>query len=716
MKRVLLVAGILLAGLMTSKAQTMPDAPFGWATSTSLTSGDDYALTGGGSGKVTVLRSNGRDMRYVVEKALKFYDVLVFDGSAGDFIFSTQISLNGVKNKTLMGINNARIKTSFEVTPELKQLLNDAGVKSMSTMGGGGTLSNGIRIAEERETHTRQAIIDKTGDQKEAYRASGLFQLNGCENMIFRNLDLVGPGPIDVGGADILTISNGSNHIWVDHCSFTDGMDGNFDINNRADFITVSWCIFKYTDRAYDHKVSNLIGSNDSPSQGVDNLNVTFAYCIWGEGCEGRMPFVRQGNIHLLNNYYNCPGAGLCMNPGTNSEMLIEGNYFAKGVTRPFSARNAKAYAFKGNVFKEKFTPEDFGELSAFPYKYTTVKASTVPNLTKKSGPTLALTLPEGAEEPVLYDAVVAADGSGDFKTIQEAVNAMPDYLTRKQNTILVMPGTYYEKVQIPCSKANLKIKGSGAEETILVYDDYAYKVYPGTTDQYGTFGTPSLFIDANDVTLEDITIQNSSGKGEVVGQALAVTVNGDRVFFHRCRILGHQDTVYTHGHYGDNGNACRYYFLDCYIEGTTDFIFGQGTGLFENCLIRSKKNSHVTAASTLQGQKYGYVFRKCKFIADEGIDNVSLGRPWKDYARVVYLECELGAHIRPTGWDNWGSKAKEQTAYYAEYKNFGPGANPDGRLPWTHQLTDEEAAEYTFEKIMAAPGEMMPWNPLQTR
>ena len=717
MKKILLSFAAAVIGAFSTFAQVMPDAPFGWAVSSSLTSGDTYKLIGGGDGKAVVLKSNSLDMREDVICCIEAYDVLVFDGSDGPFIISTAINLDGVKGKTFLGINSACLKTQFDVTPELTKLLDDVGVKKMSSMGGGGTLSNGIKIAEERETHTRQAIIDNTGDRTEAYRYSGIFSLNGCENLIFRNLAFDGPGPIDVGGSDLLTISNGSNHIWVDHCSFTDGMDGNFDINSRADFITVSWCTFQYTDKAYDHKVSNLVGSNGSPSQGVDNLNVTYAYCVWGAGCEGRMPMVRHGNIHLLNNYYNCPGNNSAVNPCTGAEMLVEGCYFQEGMNRVFHDSDAKAYAFRNNIFKVDFTPSDKGDLTPFPYRYTAVKASKVPALTRQSGPTLKLNAPEGAagysDYSVHYDAVVDWQGTGDYLTIQEAIDAMPDYLTGKQNTILIKPGTYKERAIIPHSKANLKIKGSGMSNTVLTYDNYAQKFYPGTKDQMGTFGSATIYIDANDVTFEDMTIQNAAGRGEVVGQALAMTVNGDRVFFNRCRILGHQDTIYTHGHYGYNGNACRYYFLDCYIEGTTDFIFGQGTALFENCLIRSKKNSHVTAASTLKGQKYGYVFKKCKLIADEGIDNVSLGRPWKDYARVVYLECELGAHIRPTGWDNWGSKAKEQTAYYAEYKSFGPGAQPENRLPWTHQLTDEEAADYSFEKIMAAPGEPA-WNPLK--
>ena len=327
MRRILIILAALRAGLDAAASGPMPDRPFGWAVSASFTSGDDYELTGGDSGRTVVLRSNGTDMREDIIKAVKDYDTVVFDGSGGDFIVSQAIRFSGLRGKTLLGVNGAGIRTEFTVTPELTALLDAKGVKAMSDQGGGGVLSNGVRVAEERELNTRQAIIDYSGDSSEKYRNSGLFSLNACEDFIIRNLALVGPGPIDVGGADLLTISNGSKHIWVDHCSFTDGMDGNFDINTRSDFITVSWCSFSYTDRAYDHKASNLIGnSNDPVRQGADNLNITFACCVWGEGCEVRMPVVTFGKVHVLNCLYDCAGNyAPAVNAKYEAEVLVEG-------------------------------------------------------------------------------------------------------------------------------------------------------------------------------------------------------------------------------------------------------------------------------------------------------------------------------------------------------------------------------------------------------
>ena len=308
MKRFLLTLAAVVLGGNINAQKVMPDAPFGWATCTSLEKGGHYDLTGGNPAKTVILQSNGLDMREDIIKSVKDYDVIVFDGSCGDFIVSSSMRFSGLRDKTFLGINGARLKTQFEVTPELTKLLDDAGVKQMSDQGDGGKLSNGAFVYEEREQHTRQAIIDYTGDQKEIYRNSGIFNMLDCRNIIIRNIAFEGPGPIDVGGADLLTLSRGSEHIWVDHCSFTDGMDGNFDINSKSDFITVSWCTFSYTDKAYDHKASNLIASSERPDQGEDNLNITYAYCVWGNGCEVRMPAVRWGRIHLLNNLYDCAG------------------------------------------------------------------------------------------------------------------------------------------------------------------------------------------------------------------------------------------------------------------------------------------------------------------------------------------------------------------------------------------------------------------------
>ena len=200
----------------------------------------------------------------------------------------------------------------------------------------------------------------------------------------------------------------------------------------------------------------------------------------------------------------------------------------------------------------------------------------------------------------------------------------------------------------------------------------------------------------------------------------MAVFTDGDFIFFHRCRLIGNQDTLYTYGRYGKDGGIKRNYFLDCYIEGTTDFIFGPSIAYFENCTLHSKKNSYVTAASTLKGEKYGYVFKKCRLTAAEGIDKCYLGRPWGAYAKTVFIECELGNHILPEGWHDWEKPGKPDTkknSYYAEYENFGPGAaGKKERVKWSRQLTAKQSAEYTFEKVMYQKNDGIVWDPFNNK
>jgi pectin methylesterase-like acyl-CoA thioesterase len=185
-----------------------------------------------------------------------------------------------------------------------------------------------------------------------------------------------------------------------------------------------------------------------------------------------------------------------------------------------------------------------------------------------------------------------------------------------------------------------------------------------------------------SDITLKNITIENNSAR---LGQAVALHTEGDRLRFIGCRFLGHQDTVYT----GRGGT--RLLFRDCYIEGTTDFIFGPSTAWFENCTIKSKANSYITAASTPADVEYGYVFNRCRLIADEGVTKVYLGRPWRPYAYTLFMNCTLGSHIVPAGWENWRNPDNEKTARYAEYNNSGDGANTKQRVAWSRQLTKKE-------------------------
>ena len=305
------------------------------------------------------------------------------------------------------------------------------------------------------------------------------------------------------------------------------------------------------------------------------------------------------------------------------------------------------------------------------------------------------------------FDMVVAADGSGDFRSVQEAIDAVPDYSHDKYTCIRVRAGIYKEVVTVPHNKSRLRIVGEGADKTVVRFGKYARQIWPGQDFEVGTSGSATMFIHADDVILEDLTVENCAGAGKGIDQAVALLTNGDRLLFRRCRFIGNQDTIYTYGTWADDGGITRNCFIDCYIEGTTDFIFGPSIAWFEGCTIHSKKNSYVTAASTLKGQKFGYVFHKCKLTADEGIDRCWLGRPWGSYARTVFLDCELGSHILPEGWHDWEKPGKPDSRlnpFYAEAGCYGPGAKGE-RVAWSHRLSEEQASEYTPQNVFSRAG-----------
>lgn len=284
----------------------------------------------------------------------------------------------------------------------------------------------------------------------------------------------------------------------------------------------------------------------------------------------------------------------------------------------------------------------------------------------------------------------VAKDGTGDYTTVQEGINAVADF-KETTTTILIKNGIYKEKLMLPASKKNIKFIGESVEKTILTYDDYAAKLN-SLGKATGTSGSSSFYIYGNGFSAVNITFENSSGP---VGQAVALWVAGDQATFVNCRMLGFQDTLYTYG------AGSRQYFKNCYIEGTVDFIFGSANAVFEDCDIFCKKGGgYITAASTPDTVKYGYIFKDCKITGDAAENTFYLGRPWRPYAKVVFLDCELGDMIHPEGWDNWRKESNEKTAYYAEYKNKGKGFKPGQRVKWSHQLTKAEAKAYDVEKI----------------
>lgn len=292
-----------------------------------------------------------------------------------------------------------------------------------------------------------------------------------------------------------------------------------------------------------------------------------------------------------------------------------------------------------------------------------------------------------GSANETKYDFVVAKDGSGNFTSIQNAIDACKAFPDERV-TIFVKNGTYREKLVVPSCNTKLSILGESSEKTIITFDDYFDKVNRGRNS---TFYTYTMLVQASDFRLENITVENAAGP---VGQAVALHVEGDRCIFVRCRILGNQDTLYASGK-----NSSQIY-VDCYIEGTTDFIFGEATILFENCRIHCKGDSFITAASTPEGKPFGFVFRNCTITASENAKKVYLGRPWRIYAKVAWLNCEMGSFILPEGWQNWSKPESEKSTVYAEYGNTGPGASTAKRVLWSHQLSKKEVEAYTKENI----------------
>ncbi|ANF49938.1 pectin esterase [Chryseobacterium glaciei] len=297
------------------------------------------------------------------------------------------------------------------------------------------------------------------------------------------------------------------------------------------------------------------------------------------------------------------------------------------------------------------------------------------------------------AENESYIKITVAKDGSGDFTSIQKAINSIRD-LGPAEALIFIKSGTYNEKIVIPSSKHKITLEGENKDNTIITNNDFSGKL-DSFNEKMTTFNSYTLLVMGDDIKISNLTIQNSSCNE---GQAVSLHVEGDRFIIKNSKILGCQDTIYS------ATNHSRQYFENCYIEGTTDFIFGQATVVFKNCTIKSLADSYITAAATESDRQYGFVFFNCQLTAKEGITKVYLGRPWRPYAKTVFINTEMGKHILPEGWNPWkGDKMfpdKEKTAYYAEFGSKSDGGNTTNRVNWSHQLTKKDLKNYTLEKI----------------
>ncbi|WP_316819359.1 pectinesterase family protein [Pedobacter nyackensis] len=308
----------------------------------------------------------------------------------------------------------------------------------------------------------------------------------------------------------------------------------------------------------------------------------------------------------------------------------------------------------------------------------------------------------------LLKEIKVAQDGTGNYKTIQEAVNAVRD-LGEVRVNIIIKKGIYNEKLVVPSWKTNISLIGENKENTIIINSDFSGKVYSQGKDVFGndkftTYTSYTVLVQGSGIEIENLTIANASG---AVGQAVALHVEGDRFVISDSRLLGFQDTLYA------ATAQSRQFYRDCYIEGTTDFIFGEATAVFQNCTIKSLANSYVTAAATRAGQEFGFVFLNCRLTAADKVNKVFLGRPWRPHAKTVFINCELGGHIAPEGWNPWKGDVmfpdKEKTAYYAEFGSKGLGAAPTARVTWSHQLSVKEVKWYTLKNILAGSDHWRP-------
>jgi pectinesterase len=314
-----------------------------------------------------------------------------------------------------------------------------------------------------------------------------------------------------------------------------------------------------------------------------------------------------------------------------------------------------------------------------------------------------------GKIDGVNADVIVAADGSGDFKTVQQAVDSIPaDNASPK--IIYIKPGKYHEKIHI--SQAFVHLIGKDAKTTVLTFDDFARKK-DAEGKELGTFRSFSVTVRGKEFQADNITFENPAGPRKVVAQTVALGVDSDKAIFRNCRFLANQDTLYA--------NSGRQYYFHCLVRGDVDFIFGNASAVFDQCEIQSSGPGYITAQSrTSDEQNTGYVFDHCKLTAAESVADgtVFLGRPWRPFARVVYLHCEMGPQIRPVGWMKWHPTDTDMKAFYGEYDCTGPGAAAGSRVDWSKQLTAAEAEPFSKENFLKGDDDWSPWkdNPAATQ
>jgi pectinesterase len=324
-----------------------------------------------------------------------------------------------------------------------------------------------------------------------------------------------------------------------------------------------------------------------------------------------------------------------------------------------------------------------------------------------------------------MIEVCVSKNGEG-YSSIMKALDSLPE---KGHAVVRIKNGIYVEKIK--CLRADTTIIGEDPHKTIISFDDHAYRTF-ANGETMNTFNSYTLYIGAPDVHMHNITVRNTAGAARLYGQSVALYADADRLSFYRCRFESHQDTLFmgplpkhptplglniVHPALGSGdeeyNGIVRQFFDECYIEGDVDFIFGSATTFFRKCEIFSKDkgepiNGFITASSTSPLYPYGFVFEECRLTGDASPHSVYLGRPWRDFATVSFVRCEMGEHIFSEGWHNWDLPHREKTSRYSEYKSTGKGSLGK-RVSWARTLTDEEASMLTVEHVLSGSDN---WNP----
>lgn len=403
------------AALSTAMAGNNNMAPWGWATC-SDEAGTAYTLSGGNFSNATTVTlkalGDGKTDDAQIKQAIASNDIIIFDGANGDFVIGEYMKLASTKNKTLIGINNARLTTQFFLTAEDKAYLKSQNLDGLSSTDQyTGTLPDGTELTcDKRAFFTKKAMMElqyqKTGKYTLPNKA-GIFHIQTtCENIIIRNLTLIGPGAVDIDGVDLIT--NQGQHVWVDHCTLVDSQDGALD-SKVCNWATYTYNHFYYTARSYSHAYTCGCGwVNDHEMV----LHLTFARNIWGEGCMRRLPQCDDAFIHLVNNYHNCPGNSAGMTINSYSRALVEGNYAAKGVKEPLTGSGSNRNV---TARDNSFSYTSVGTAVTMPYDYTKMAAADVPaTLTGDEGAGATL----GNDAAYILSTIPTVERGGNGETV----------------------------------------------------------------------------------------------------------------------------------------------------------------------------------------------------------------------------------------------------------------------------------------------------------